>query len=142
MTRLYEYVLKIDLDVPFLTEKDLYLWVETRIVILGKLHFLLDEWNYVKTKHGWHFWFKILSPRPLTDRELALLQLLLGDDHRRATFNLVRAEAGSFKVFNVLFSKKLKKKWPMEKLVLYVLKLITAWSLFEVVKELCEDVEL
>ena len=138
----HEYTLKIDLDVPFLTEGDLYLWIETRTAILNRLNLLLDEWNYAKTKHGWHFWFKIRARRSLTDRELALLQLLLGDDHRRACFNLVRAEAGSFKVFNVLFSKKLRKKWPMEKLILHVLRLIIAWSLFETIRALHEEVEI
>jgi len=142
MTGPYEYVLKIDLDVPFLTDEDIALWIETRTKMLCELGLRPCEVNYVRTKHGWHFWFKVSSSQALSDREIALLQLLLGDDHRRATFNLVRAEAGSFKVFNVLFSKKLKKKWPMEKLILHVLRLIIAWSLFETVRELHEEVEI
>jgi len=138
----YRYVLKIDIDVPFLDKTALSTWEETRRVILKHLGVRPIGFKYARTKHGWHVWVDIDSDYPLNDYYLAFLQFLLGDDHRRATFNLARAEAGSFKVFNVLFSKKLRQKWPMERLIPYVLKLITAWSLFEVVKELEEDVEL
>jgi hypothetical protein len=111
-------VAKIDVDVKM--DKDLLVkFLETRLAITKALGYHLLWVHKEETEKGYHFWFAIKED--LSDKELCDLQFLLGDDIVRHQFNLVRLKVGTFHSFNALFSKKVKKKVGMVKM----LKMIT-----------------
>jgi hypothetical protein len=111
-------VAKIDIDVKM--DKDLLVkFLETRIEITKALGYRLLWVHKEETEKGYHFWFCV--EEDLSDKELCDLQFLLGDDIVRHQFNLVRLKVGTFHSFNALFSKKVKKKVGMIKM----LKMIT-----------------
>jgi hypothetical protein len=100
-------VAKIDVDVKM--PPNLFLnWVATRIFVCDFLGYKLKDLKFQHTKKGFHFWFHL--EQNLSDRELADLQFLLGDDQSRAKFNFLREEAGIFRAFNCLFSKKVDRR--------------------------------
>jgi hypothetical protein len=112
-------VAKIDVDVKM--DKDLLVkFLETRIEITKALGYRLLWVHKEETEKGYHFWFAIKED--LSDKELCDLQFLLGDDIVRHQFNLVRLKVGTFREFNALFSKKVKKKVGMFR----VLKMLAA----------------
>lgn len=100
-------ILKIDVDVK-MSDELLAKFMETRYQLLLACHLTPIKINYKSTKHGFHAWYHLLQT--LTDREMADTQFLMGDDQGRCRFNWLREEAGVFKVFNCLFSKKLKNQ--------------------------------
>jgi len=94
-------ILKTDVDSSLLEEwKEAY--IESRRVILASLGFSLKEtiirssgealpWIDEKTKgKGFHCWWHVESPRPLSDLERLRLQFLLGDDPGRCWINYLR----------------------------------------------------
>jgi hypothetical protein len=99
-------ILKIDLDIQ-LAPPELILYTYTREVILKSLGYHVISIRKVKTQKGYHFWIEVLED--CNDYEIALLQLLLGDDVRRAKLNFYREQYNAFKDFNILFSKKVYK---------------------------------
>jgi len=99
----------IKLDVDYKMNKQLLReFIETRLGLLALMNYHVEDYNYAKTKHGYHFWFRITEQ--LTEQKLAEIQFLLGDDIRRARFNFMRAEINAFHEFNILFSLKKPKK--------------------------------
>ena len=95
----------IKLDIDYKMEKELLKeFIETRIILLKHLGYNVIDYNYRKTKHGYHFWF--IVDKDIEDKRLAEIQFLLGDDIRRAKFNFFRAKHNVFKHFNILFSLK------------------------------------
>ena len=100
-------ILKIDVDVK--RSKDLlYKWVKTRELMSAWLGHTVIRMPMVETEKGYHIWVHFRET--LSDTEMAELQFLLGDDQKRCRFNFLRNEAGVFKTFNALFSKKLHRK--------------------------------
>lgn len=68
---------------------------------------MIPEWcEYDRTRHGWHLiirWDRELSPA-----ETVCIQLLLGSDANRETFNLQRVLTGDINPrWNILFHRKL-----------------------------------
>jgi len=100
-------VVKIDVDVK-MDDELLHKFIISRIAILKALGYTLCYYEHKRTEKGFHFWFGI--EEELSDKELCDLQFLLGDDQPRCRFNYLRLEAGCFRQFNVLFSKKLKNR--------------------------------
>ena len=100
-------VAKIDIDVK-MDEWLLTAFIFTRKKIIEAFGYTLTDVKVASTEKGYHFWFHIKEQ--LTDKELATLQFLLGDDQTRCKFNFLRLEAGCFKQFNCLFSRKFKNK--------------------------------
>jgi hypothetical protein len=98
-------IVKIDIDVK-MDKELLYKFITSRIAIMKALNYTPCYYEYKETEKGYHFWFGI--EEELSDKEICDLQFLLGDDQPRCRFNYLRFEAGCFKQFNVLFSKKLK----------------------------------
>lgn len=103
-------VAKVDVDIK-MDQQLLSKFIKSRLAMLRSLNYTCRYYNYRQTAKGYHFWFIINEH--ISDKDLADLQLLLGDDQTRAKFNYIRVEAGVFKPFNALFSKKKrrKKKW-------------------------------
>jgi len=100
-------ILKIDIDVKM--SKDLlYKWVKTRELMAEWLGYPIIRMPIAPTEKGYHVWVHFRET--LSDTEMAELQFLLGDDQKRCRFNFLRNEAGVFKTFNALFSKKLQRK--------------------------------
>jgi len=100
-------VIKLDIDYK-MNKQLLKEFIETRLGLLALMNYHIEDYNYTKTKHGYHFWFKIIEQ--LTEQRLAEIQFLLGDDIRRAKFNFMRAKINAFNEFNILFSFKKSKK--------------------------------
>ena len=100
-------ILKIDIDTK-VPRKLLNEWIETRRVILQYLGYNVRNIIITETTHGYHAWIYIEDH--VDSKRKAELQFLLDDDHRRAQLNLMRAELNAFDEFNALFSKKIKKK--------------------------------
>ena len=100
-------VIKLDIDYK-MNKQLLKEFIETRLGLLALMNYHIEDYNYTKTKHGYHFWFKIIEQ--LTEQRLAEIQFLLGDDIRRAKFNFMRAKINAFNEFNILFSLKKSKK--------------------------------
>lgn len=100
-------VLKFDVDVK-MSEELLERFVMTRLYILEALGYTPISHKIAETVKGVHAWFEVLET--LTEDQMCDLQFLLGDDQPRCRFNYLRKEAGAFKQFNALFSKKLKHK--------------------------------
>jgi len=100
-------VAKIDIDVK-MDEWLLTAFIFTRKKIIEAFGYTLTDVKVASTEKGYHFWFHIKEQ--LTDKELATLQFLLGDDQTRCKFNFLRLEAGCFKQFNCLFNRKIKNK--------------------------------
>jgi hypothetical protein len=100
-------IAKVDIDV-IMGDALLKKFIYTRIAIIERLGYTLVAYRCSKTGKGYHFWFEL--GEKLTDDELCDLQFLLGDDQPRCRYNYLRLEAGMFKQFNALFSKKFKKK--------------------------------
>ena len=59
-----------------------------------------------KTPHGYHIYIKAHSDMKLTDRDVCVIQILLGDDYKRGVFNWLRVREEKFKEWNVLFTHK------------------------------------
>jgi len=61
-----------------------------------------------KTKNGYHIIIELEKDLPTSD--IVKLQFMLGDDHKRATFNITRYLLGGDKAlyFNYFFSYKVK----------------------------------
>jgi hypothetical protein len=112
-------VAKIDVDVK-MDEDLLTKFLKTRTAIIKELGYTGLGFNHRETEKGHHFWFHVCED--LSDKELCDLQFLLGDDIVRHQFNLVRLKVGTFREFNALFSKKVKKKVGMFR----VLKMLAA----------------
>jgi len=100
-------VIKLDIDYK-MSKQLLKEFIVTRLGLLALMNYHIVDYNYAKTKHGYHFWFKIIEQ--LTEQRLAEIQFLLGDDIRRARFNFMRAKINAFHEFNILFSFKKSKK--------------------------------
>jgi hypothetical protein len=98
-------IVKVDIDVK-MDKELLYKFVTTRFAIMRALNYTPCYYEYKETSKGYHFWFGV--EEELSSKEICDLQFLLGDDHSRCRFNYLRLDAGCFKQFNVLFSKKLK----------------------------------
>jgi hypothetical protein len=98
-------IAKIDIDIK-MDDNLLEKFIQTRKAIIQKLGYTYITHNITKTEKGYHIWFKIKEK--LNDKDLCDLQFLLGDDQTRCKFNYLRLEAGCFRQFNVLFSKKFK----------------------------------
>jgi len=96
-------VIKLDIDYK-MDKRLLREFIETRLGLLALMNYHIVDYNYAKTKHGYHFWFKIAEQ--LSEQRLAEVQFLLGDDIKRARFNFMRAKMNVFNEFNILFSRK------------------------------------
>ena len=59
-----------------------------------------------QTPHGWHIYIKANSDMMLNDKDICVIQILLGDDFKRGVYNWLRVREGKFKVWNVLFTHK------------------------------------
>jgi len=107
-------VLKIDIDIPWETFEELKeAWEKTRALVFAHFNLTLKDIVYQKSQNGKvHVWIHVKTPRPLTPREKAVIQFLLGDDHNRSFLNLQRAlrTPSKFDSFNILFSKKVVKR--------------------------------
>jgi hypothetical protein len=62
-----------------------------------------------KTKHGYHLTLEISSPYINDDRDIVLVQCLLGSDYKRELFNFLRVKH-KCRRWNVLFTKKYRMK--------------------------------
>jgi len=100
-------VIKLDVDYK-MSKQLLKEFIETRLGLLALMNYHIVDYNYAKTKHGYHLWFKVIEQ--LSEQRLAEIQFLLGDDIRRARFNFMRAKMNVFNEFNILFSFKKSKK--------------------------------
>jgi hypothetical protein len=98
-------IAKIDVDIK-MDEWLLTAFIFTRKKIIEAFNYTLTDINVTPTEKGYHFWFHLKEE--LSDKDLCVLQFLLGDDQTRCKFNFLRLEAGCFKQFNCLFSKKFK----------------------------------
>lgn len=96
-------LIKIDIDVK-VPKKWLKEFIETRQLILKKLGYEIEYITYYKSKHGYHFYFKLKNELK-SRKEKVKLQFLLGDDHNRVYFNLLRLKFSEYAsaVFDVLF---------------------------------------
>ena len=99
------YIFKVDVDVK-LPQPYFKLFVRTRIAILKALGLKVKKIYWSETERGYHFWFVAFTKRKLSDLDKCYIQFLLGDDHNRTNFNLIRVKFGYFKELNCLFSKK------------------------------------
>jgi len=99
-------ILKLDIDVK-MSEELLKKFLLTRYCILDFLGYFIEDAKVKETKKGYHIWIHLEGEQ--TDREIAELQFLLGDDQIRSRFNFLRLDAGVFHQFNALFSKKVRK---------------------------------
>ena len=99
------YVFKVDVDVKL--PKDYFkLFIRTRIAILKALRLKVGKIYWSETTKGYHFWIVAFSRNNLSDLDKCYIQFMLGDDHNRTNFNLIRVKFGYFKEFNCLFSSK------------------------------------
>lgn len=96
-------VLKVDVDIK-MSKKLLREFIKTREKILETLGYKLRKMTIKETNKGYHFYITVEGK--LKPKRIAELQFLLGDDHKRAYFNFLRAKTNSFHFFNVLFEKK------------------------------------
>ena len=107
-------VIKVDIDLShknfdFLTNENEF--ISTRIAIIEKLGYKVTNYKIFKSKHGYHFYFYI--NKDITMKEMIKMQFLLGDDVHRVTYNIMRLKSFGEKYalyFNILFSKKFKRK--------------------------------
>ena len=103
----YSNVVLVDIDIKLHSEL-LKKFIETRKLILNFLGYAVTKINYTETDKGMHFWFHLA--KPVDKYTLWELQFLLGDDHNRVRYNLMRLELDTFDKFNVLFNKKKRYK--------------------------------
>jgi hypothetical protein len=114
-------VIKLDIDLNHNYIKNLGLndkicdeWVKefilTRKILLDIYGIEVEQMNYKKTEHGYHIWFNVKND--LDNETVIRLQFILGDDHHRATFNLIRLLLDKDKspIFNYFFTQKFKKE--------------------------------
>jgi len=97
------HILKIDVDIKMddaLTD----LWIATRKRIAEFLGFRIVDVRYRYTRHGMHFW--IYLDKHLDAHTRAMLQFMMGDDHRRCFHNFIRLRLNAFDQFNALFGVK------------------------------------
>ena len=99
------YIFKVDVDVK-LPQPYFKLFVRTRIAILKALGLKVGNIYWSETTKGYHFWFVAFTKRNLSDLDKCYIQFMLGDDHNRTNYNLIRCKFGYFKEFNCLFSSK------------------------------------
>jgi len=96
-------ILKIDVDIRM--DRDmLQRWIESRKRMLESMGYHVVDVNYRYTKHGMHFWF-ILN-ESLDSNTRAMLQFMIGDDHRRCFYNFYRAKLKVCDYYNALFGVK------------------------------------
>jgi len=100
-------VLKIDIDLD-LDITLIYKWIDTRIAILRCLGYTPLKIRVKTSRSNWHSYITIKED--VDDVTKAELQFLLGDDHKRAYYNLWRAYENVNENFNVLFSIKRERK--------------------------------
>ena len=103
-------VLKVDVDVPndlYDVEK-IFMW---RIYALRELGYDVECARYEPSSSGEHIHYVVVLKEPVESmKEVYDLQMFLGDDHRRATYNYIRYKVmgdDSYH-FNVLFRRKVK----------------------------------
>lgn len=101
-------IAKIDVDVK-LSQDLLNRYVTTRLAMVNKLGYRVIGYKVAETGKGYHVWIRVLQR--LSEKELAELQFLLGDDQIRCRFNFLRLDMGAFSWFNCLFNRKKKRKW-------------------------------
>ena len=103
-------VLKVDVDVP-VSMYDYRGMFEKRVEILKRLGYQVEDARLEFSSSGEHVHYIIVLRDPLpTARDVYDLQMLLGDDQKRCTYNYVRYRVmGDASLhFNVLFAKKVK----------------------------------
>jgi len=118
-------VLKLDIDLNHkmirnfglddsICEEYIAEFILTRKILLSLYDIDIEQVNYERTEHGYHIWFNVKND--LDSETIIRLQFILGDDHRRATFNLIRLlldkknNTNISQVLNLFFEKKVKKK--------------------------------
>jgi hypothetical protein len=99
--------LKIDIDVK-VAKEELQLWICTRKLLLKHLGYTVNKVRVASSRKGYHIWIHVNEE--LTRYEVALLQFLLGDDHRRCYYNFIRCDLKHANKFNILFNRKLDLK--------------------------------
>jgi hypothetical protein len=97
-------ILKIDIDVK-VSRTELELWVCTRKLLLKHLGYTVKKVKVTNSKKGYHIWIHLNES--CTRYEIALLQFLLGDDHRRCYYNFLRCDLRHANTFNILFNFKI-----------------------------------
>jgi len=102
------YILKVDVDVK-MTPQYFKLFLKTRIAILKALKLKVIKINWCETEKGYHFWFHVSSRDKLNDFDRCMIQFLLGDDHNRVRYNMLRVGFDVFSEFNCLFSGKFEE---------------------------------
>ena len=118
-------VLKVDVDIPtsLYSYREMF---EKRTSMLRKLGYQIEDARLEFSSSGEHVHYVIVLKEPLANaKEVYDLQVLLGDDQKRATFNYVRYKAiGDNSLhFNVLFKRKMKiTRW--QKIKLYLSKIV------------------
>jgi hypothetical protein len=90
----------IDID-----KKSLREFYDRYIFVQKYLKFKLLGYEIAETKKGYHVRLIVDLPYEYSDKDIVLLQLLLGDDWKRATINYFRV-IHNLDDWNVLFRKK------------------------------------
>jgi len=99
-----EVELKLDFDIEdWKKVKDI---LKNRIIVF-KSFYLIPYYTVVaQTRHGWHIYIKCHTKMELDDKDVCVIQGLLGDDFKRVLFNWLRVREGKFVEWNVLFTHK------------------------------------
>jgi hypothetical protein len=117
-------ILKIDVDLNHKMIRDFGLddsicdeyiaeFILTRKILLSLYDIDVEQVNYERTEHGYHIW--IITKQTLDSETITRLQFLLGDDHHRATFNLIRllldkkSNTNISQILNLFFEKKVRE---------------------------------
>lgn len=103
--------LQLDIDTKIRNKEKFIEELLDRITFFIKLYefkFWVTKFKVLETKKGYHFYIYFVSERKIEDIEILYMQQALGDDYKRAGFNLIRVVEGDCKTeeWNVLFIDK------------------------------------
>jgi len=98
--------LKLDFDIEdFEKVKDI---LSNRVFVFKMFRIKPYGCIVCRTPHGWHIYIKARSDMKLDDRDVCVIQILLGDDFKRGVFNWLRVRTERWIEWNVLFTHKEK----------------------------------
>jgi len=95
-------VLKLDFDnMTYETLKDI---ISNRRFVFKMFGLIPHECVVAKTQHGWHVYLECGVKMELDNRDICVIQILLGDDFKRGCYNWMRAREDPPYAWNVLFT--------------------------------------
>ena len=100
MTENKEYEIKLDYDSDNIP-------INRIMYVTRYLGLYIKECRVRKTKHGFHFTLKVLSKLDFEDKDICLMQALMGSDFRREFLNYLRI-LNEVERWNVLYKWKMR----------------------------------